>query len=174
MHSPGFATRIVKEEITSYCDFSDKQRKLKCFYKNCFKKLTELPHLSFDCEPTKDRGYFKKKFKNKNKTKTKTKKRFWKTKKRNILPRKYFSKEEPKVYPQGKKKCRCWICSEEGHYANECPNRQKFPEKLKSILEAEIKGYFPSKNIFDGYTQIYILEILDNLSSSDSSTEDLE
>ncbi|XP_035845941.1 uncharacterized protein LOC118479229 [Helianthus annuus] len=172
MHSLGFATRIVKEEIASYCDLSNKQKQLKRFNKDCCKKLAELPQLSFGCEPTKDKGYFKKKYKNK--YKTKTKKRFWKSKKRKFSPGKYFSKEKPKVCPQGKKKCRCWICSEEGHYANECPNRQKFPEKIKFILEAEIEGYFPSENIFDGYTQVYALEIRDNLSSSDSSTEDSE
>ncbi|MFS7926912.1 putative transcription factor interactor and regulator CCHC(Zn) family [Helianthus anomalus] len=49
--------------------------------------------------------------------------------KRKFSPRKYFSKEKPKVCPQRKKKRRCWICFKEGHYANECPNRQKFIKK---------------------------------------------
>ncbi|MFS7941062.1 hypothetical protein Hanom_Chr05g00471761 [Helianthus anomalus] len=34
MHSLGFATRIVKEEIGAYCDFSNKQKQLKRFNKN--------------------------------------------------------------------------------------------------------------------------------------------
>ncbi|KAJ0776987.1 putative transcription factor interactor and regulator CCHC(Zn) family [Helianthus annuus] len=161
MHFLRFATRIVKEEIAAYCDFSNKQKQLKRFNKNCCKKLTKLPKLSFGCEPTRDKGYFKKKYKNK--YKTKTKKRFLENQEKKFSPGKYFFKEKRKVCPQGKKKCRCWICSEEGHYANECPNRQ-----IKFISEAEIEEYFPSENIFDGYTQVYTLEILDNLQSLDS------
>ncbi|MFS7969937.1 hypothetical protein Hanom_Chr09g00815081 [Helianthus anomalus] len=111
MHSLEFATRIVKEEIAAYCDFSNKQKQLKRFNKNCCKKLTELSQLFFGCEPAKDKGYFKKKYKNK--YKTKTKKRSWKTKKRKFSPRKYFPKEKPSVYPKGKKKCHCWIWSKE-------------------------------------------------------------
>ncbi|MFS8022222.1 hypothetical protein Hanom_Chr16g01436901 [Helianthus anomalus] len=87
MHSFGFATRIVKEKIAAYCDFSNKQKQLKLFNKNCCKKLTELPQLSFGCEPIKDKGYFKKKYK------TKTKKHFWKTKEIKFSPEKYFSKK---------------------------------------------------------------------------------
>ncbi|KAJ0605251.1 hypothetical protein HanHA300_Chr02g0060941 [Helianthus annuus] len=65
MHCLGFTTKIVKEEIATYCDFSNKQKQLKRFNKNYCKKLTELPQLSFGCEPVKDKGYFKKKYKTK-------------------------------------------------------------------------------------------------------------
>ena len=57
------------------------------------------------------------------------------------------------------------------NYANECPNRQKFPEKVKLISEAEIEGYFPSENIFDGYNQVYSLKII---YSSDESSDEIE
>ncbi|KAI3786355.1 hypothetical protein L1987_39970 [Smallanthus sonchifolius] len=140
MHSLGFATRIVKEEIVVYCDLSNKQKQLKRFNKSCCKNLTEEPQLSFGCDLLKDKKYFKKKYKKK----YKRKRRFWKTKKKRFSPGRYFSKEKPKICPQEKKKCRCWIYSEEGHYANECPNKQKFSEKTKLVLEAENEGYFPT------------------------------
>nr|AEB54984.1 polyprotein [Dahlia mosaic virus D10] len=61
--------------------------------------------------------------------------------------------------------------SEEGHYVNECPNRQKFPEKVKLIFKAEIEGYYPSENIFDDYMQVYSLEIYESLTDSDTSSD---
>ncbi|CAH1435989.1 unnamed protein product [Lactuca virosa] len=88
--------------------------------------------------------YTKKKYKEKNKKKYKS---FWKKKKRRFSPGKYFkksSKETPKKNnscPQGKKKCRCWICNEEGHYANECPNRKKYPDKVKVLQATNNGGY---------------------------------
>ena len=164
-HSLGFATKIVKEEIAVYCDFSNKQKQLKRFNKNCCEKLTETPQLTFGCDQIKDKKYFKKKYKHK----YKPKKRFWKSKKRKFSPGKYFSKEKPKICPQGKKKCRCWICSEEGHYANECPNKQKFPEKAKIVSLAEEDGYYPTEDTFDEYTNVYSLKIYESSSTSSES-----
>nr|AGR88238.1 reverse transcriptase [Dahlia mosaic virus] len=59
----------------------------------------------------------------------------------------------------------------EGHYANECPNRQQSPEKVKLIKEAEKEGYYPSENIFDDYTQVYSLKIYQSSTDSDSSSD---
>ncbi|KAL1176049.1 hypothetical protein V6Z11_A04G132000 [Gossypium hirsutum] len=38
--------------------------------------------------------------------------------------------------PRKKKDCRCWLCKEEGHYANECPQRYK-KENNKIIRQLE-------------------------------------
>ncbi len=35
--------------------------------------------------------------------------------------------------PKGKKSCKCWVCKEEGHYANECPNRKQQAQKLEAL-----------------------------------------
>ncbi|KAL8237664.1 hypothetical protein R6Q59_018745 [Mikania micrantha] len=135
MHSLGLATRIVKEEISLHCDFSNKQKQLKKFNKKCCEKLTEDQQNLFGCSANKDKKYFKNKYKKR--YKQTSYKKNWNKKKRKFKAGKYFTKkkDEQKICPQCKKKCRCWICSEQGHYANECPNRHKFPEKVKLIQE---------------------------------------
>ncbi|UTQ50643.1 MAG: 64 kDa putative coat protein [Plant associated caulimovirus 1] len=51
--------------------------------------------------------------------------------KRNF-PRRHDLKEDQNC-PRGKRKCRCWICQEEGHYASECRNKDKKPEQNKKL-----------------------------------------
>nr|KAJ0188708.1 hypothetical protein LSAT_V11C900505850 [Lactuca sativa] len=103
--SLSYATKIAKEEIDRICQDRYKQQNLKTISKDCCSILSDFKNFDIG---------------KKNYTK----------KKRKFSPGKYFkkpSKETPKKTtscPQGKKKCRCWICSEEGHYANECPNRK--------------------------------------------------
>jgi hypothetical protein len=51
--------------------------------------------------------------------------------------KKYFRKrrQTPRKYcPKGKKKCVCWICNVEGHYADECPTKKEKDLKEKSKL----------------------------------------
>jgi len=38
-----------------------------------------------------------------------------------------------KTCPRGKKSCTCWLCHEEGHYANECPKKDN---PKKNVLHA--------------------------------------
>ena len=48
--------------------------------------------------------------------------------------KKYFRKKKqtPRKYcPKGKKNCECWLCNDEGHYANECPKKNENKKKLK-------------------------------------------
>nr|KAJ0227912.1 hypothetical protein LSAT_V11C100050250 [Lactuca sativa] len=117
--SLSYATKIAKEEIDRICQDKYKQQKLKTISKDCCSILSDFKNIDIG------KKNYKKKYKNKKKYKS-----FWKKKRRKFSPGKYFkkpSKETPKrttSCPQGKKKCRCWICNEEGHYANECPNRK--------------------------------------------------
>nr|KAJ0188041.1 hypothetical protein LSAT_V11C900505820 [Lactuca sativa] len=103
--SLSYATKIAKEEIDRICQDRYKQQNLKTISKDCCSILSDFKNFDIG-------------------------KKNYTNKKRKISPGKYFkkpSKETPKKTtscPQGKKKCRCWICSEEGHYANECPNRK--------------------------------------------------
>ncbi|CAH1450662.1 unnamed protein product [Lactuca virosa] len=168
-----YATKIVKEEIDRICQDRYKQQRLKTISKDCCNILSDFK--DFDIGR---KTYTKKKYKDKNKKKYKS---FWKKKKRRFSPGKYFkksSKETPKKNtscPQGKKKCRCWICNEEGHYANECPNKKKHPTKVKVLQTANNGGYEALEEEYDGIQHVFILHVDTNSSSSseeDESTTD--
>ncbi|CAH1443991.1 unnamed protein product [Lactuca virosa] len=145
--SLSYATKIAKEEIDRICQDRYKQQKLKTIRKDCCNILSDFK--DFDIGR---KTYTKKKYKDKNKKKYKS---FWKKKKRRFSPGKYFKKslkETPKKNtscPQGKKKDRCWICNEEGHYANECPNRKKYPDKVKVLQAANNGGYEALEEEYD-------------------------
>nr|KAJ0216629.1 hypothetical protein LSAT_V11C300116250 [Lactuca sativa] len=144
--SLSYATKIAKEEIDRICQDRYKQQKLKTISKDCCSILSDFKNFDIG-----KKNYTKKKYKNKKKYKS-----FWKKKRRKFSPGKYFkkpSKETPKKTtscPQGKKKCRCWICNEEGHYANECPNRKKYPDKVKVLQTANNGGYEALEEEYDG------------------------
>ena len=63
-------------------------------------------------------------------------------------PRKRFFKRKKKSDSpsKGVKQCRCWLCKAEGHYANECPKRDKRASKIliaeygEAIEFANLKG----------------------------------
>ncbi|CAH1428738.1 unnamed protein product [Lactuca virosa] len=167
--SLSYATKIAKEEIDRICQDRYKQQKLKTISKDCCNILSDFK--DFDIGR---KTYTKKKYKDKNKKKYKS---FWKKKKRRFSPGKYFkksSKETPKKNtscPQGKKKCRCWICNEEGHYANECPNRKKYPDKVKVLQAANNGGYEALEEEYDGIQRVFILHVDTNSSSSSEEDE---
>ena len=82
---------------------------------------------------------YKQKYKFRKQNFQKYKKRFNREnyKKRYFRWKNYKPSEKRNYCPSGKKKCRCWICNEEGHYANECPRRlqhkKEFPQKSKIL-----------------------------------------
>ena len=164
--SLAYATNIAKEEIVRICQDRYKQQKLKTISKECCSILSDLKNFDIG-----KKTYTKKKYKNKTKKKHKS---FWKKKKkRRFSPGKYFKKspkEPPKKNtscPQGKKKCRCWICNEEGHYANECPNRKKYPDIVKALQIANDRGYEALEEEYDGIQHVFKIYVDTNSSSSD-------
>lgn len=172
--SLSYATKIAKEEIDRICQDRYKQQKLKTISKDCCNILSDFK--DFDIGR---KTYTKKKYKDKKKYKS-----FWKKKKRRFSPGKYlkkYLKETPKKntsWPQGKKKCRCWICNEEGNYANECPNRKKYLDKVKELQTANNGGYEALEEEYDGIQHVFILHVDTNSSSSseedESTTDDSE
>ena len=42
-----------------------------------------------------------------------------------------------------KKTTKCWLCQEEGHKANECPNRKKKEEPESKLKAARVKWHIP-------------------------------
>lgn len=172
MHmSLGYAMKIVTDEIGTICELNKKQKRLKKFNKKCCSFLTE-PTTEFGCKPEK-------KFRKKQKP---YKKKFYKKKsfkrfKKKFTPGKYFKKPtgKAKFCPKGKKNCRCWICSEEGHYANECPNRKQYPEKVKLLEIAHHNGLEPLEEIYSDYEEVYCFikeEPPDSSTESDDESED--
>ncbi|CAA29526.1 unnamed protein product [Figwort mosaic virus] len=171
-YSLAFAKRIIQEEIAKYCDFQRTSKKLKNFSKKCCSKNSLDPLVSFGCRDTKKKD-FKKSSKYKAYKKKKTLKKLWKKKKRKFTPGKYFSKKKPEKFcPQGRKKCRCWICTEEGHYANECPNRKSHQEKVKILIHGMNEGYYPLEDAYTGNLEVFSMEIIEETTSEEESTTD--
>lgn len=66
--------------------------------------------------------------------------------------------------PQGKKDCKCWLCHQEGHYANECPNKKSFQQDDKrrkdlKILDLAYKmDLLPISSEVDSDEELYFLK----------------
>ena len=169
IYSFGFAKRLVQEELSKICELTRVQKKLKKFNKKCCKGVTEKP-TEYGCSPETKKRYKKKK-----------KYRAYKAfkpykKKKKFRPGKYFKPKKKKgskekFCPQGKKNCRCWICSVEGHYANECPNRQKKAEKTLILQEAQRLGLEPIEDPYDGPQEIFILEYQEELRTDEEDSD---
>ena len=170
-NSLAYATRLAKEEIAKICDARYKQKKLKSISKECCENIFDMENLDIGKEKKEKRNFYKKKFKKKYKTS-------WKQKKKKFSPGKYFkksSKDPPEKYcPKGKekKKCRCWTCSEEGHYSNECPNKNQYPAKVKLCRIAFLQGYEPVEDIYENKQYVFYQENKIDRDSSSSSTEE--
>ena len=173
MHmSLGLAMKLVSEEISQICELSKKQKKLKKFNKKCCSFLAD-ESTEFGCKPEKK---YKKSYKKK--YKKFYKKRSFKRSKKKFTSGKYFKPKtlegKAKHCPKGKKNCRCWICSEEGHYANECPNRKQFPDKIKIIEIAENYGLEPIEEAFKGYEEVFYATLEEPPDSNSESSDESE
>lgn len=102
---------------------------------SCDKQDLELPG-RYGCD--------KRHCEKKKKKSRKYKKYYYKKKSYQKYPRykkrRYFRKRKPerKYCPTGSTSCRCWLYNEEGHYANNCPNRK---EKGKGDTKETPKKY---------------------------------
>lgn len=92
--------------------------------------------------------------------------------------RKFFKKKSSYEKPE-KKSCICWLCKAEGHYANECPTKEKrtskaLLEEYEDIIKTvNTKGYEvvysedeDSKSVYPAYTEE------ESSSDSDMSSEE--
>ncbi|UJT32102.1 coat protein [Soymovirus malvae] len=98
----------------------------------------------------------------------KSRKRFFKKK---TKPYKKHRRSRAQDCPTGKKSCRCWLCQEEGHYANECPKKAQKPEGLKALRMAYDIGYIPVESDIDTDSSDIEIYMLDE-SETESSEED--
>ena len=85
----------------------------------------------------KKRRYFKYKPKYKRKSQgTPKRKGYPKYRKRKKYTRRKKYTPKASTSGKGKSSCQCWLCKEEGHYANECPNKKQSQYKESNrILE---------------------------------------
>jgi hypothetical protein len=172
-YSLGYAHRLVKEEISKICDLTKKQKQLKTFSKRCCEKVVEQP-VDYGCSRTTRKSYKRKSYKKY------TKKYRFIRKKKSFKPGKYVKKksfnkipnEKQKFCPKGKKNCRCWICNEEGHYANECPNKKKHENKARMLEQVYSLGYVPIEEPYEDVQEIYILEAELDPGPEDSETNE--
>ncbi|KAL2455489.1 Uncharacterized protein Adt_47254 [Abeliophyllum distichum] len=78
-----------------------------------------------------------------------------------------------KFCPQNKKNCRCWLCNESGHYANECPARLGNEDRVRLLTEIERKGFYPVEDPSDTESLYYMITASESESTDSSeSSED--
>lgn len=108
----------------------------------------------------------------------KTKPKFFK---KNFKRKRFFRKKpryekKDKYCPKGKKSCKCWLCQEEGHYANECPKRDKQKKESRTLRSIVYSGFEPIEDKIDFSDSEEEIYYLDESSSSEeevfSSEED--
>jgi hypothetical protein len=123
-----------------------------------------------------DSSYYYGKIKRKYKKRTHFRKRYFKKRKTKYYKRKGYKKTFKPTFKRkpSPKKCRCYFCKEEGHYANRCP--KKFNKNIKIFeIDDELEkmidnGDFIPINDFhniDSDESIFILTETEYTSSED-------
>ncbi|CAN1188541.1 hypothetical protein LINPERHAP2_LOCUS39388 [Linum perenne] len=64
--------------------------------------------------------------------------------------------------------CRCWLCNEEGHYANKCPKKNKNDKKQEVLRLAYDYGFEPIEDSDCELSDIEIVEFYSESSSDES------
>ena len=179
----GRRIRYLKEEIARMCTERTKNVLMKPVTKACCDKNPRVPG-NYGCDTV-----YRRKHKYRHKKHRKYRKhrhykpRFTRTKGKyyrrsnNFKRRRYYRKKTVinttnPTCPRGKTSCRCWICNEQGHYANECPNKQekKYKEQNKVLEQIFSLGYEPIEDSdISDKEEIYYIE-----SDSDESSETTE
>ena len=134
-------------------------------------KLIDVP-TNWGCEEEKKkRRPFQKRFKRNDKKNWRFKKSSNYSRDRRNPKKRFFKRKSTE--PGKKKTCRCWLCKSEGHYANECPKKDK--RNSKALFE-EYDSVVKIANM-EGF-EIAYSEDEDNMSvysawsEEDSSSED--
>ena len=65
------------------------------------------------------------------------------------------------------KKCKCWLCNEEGHYANKCPKKKKANIKIFEDFN-DLELITDSKDVTENDSIYYLFD--ETLRSSDSES----
>lgn len=122
--------------------------------------------------------YYKKYYRKKYGFKRKPKKYFNKYKnKRTFFKKKRSFRQSKDPCPKGKgPNCRCWLCNETGHYANNCPNRTNQKVNSEKIKMLELAYSFKLEPVEESdlsdTESIYEIETDLDPDSNESSSED--
>jgi hypothetical protein len=157
--SLGSRIEFTKRMISMWCREALENKKAYKIRKNslcCYKDNGQVEQ--FGCYKKKYKPYkkYKRKFKN-----------YKKFSKKNFKPhKKYFKKRNwnKKFKPRNIKKCRCFICNEEGHIAPQCP-KKKDRQNIKTLRIYEK---------FQDDSYIEPIEYFEDLSSECSSIYELD
>ncbi|KAG2669421.1 hypothetical protein I3760_14G033400 [Carya illinoinensis] len=144
----GGRIKFLKDWIAKECSKSSmiKQAKNTKGTALCCKKGDLRTPSQYGCRTTRSKPY-----KKKQNFSRKPKKRRYK-----------FQKRPYKSY--GKKDCKCWLCHQEGHFANECPNKKSFQQDDKrrkdlKILDLAYKMHlYPISSEVESDEELYFLK----------------
>ncbi|CAN1144902.1 hypothetical protein LINPERHAP2_LOCUS14375, partial [Linum perenne] len=142
-------------------------------------KLKKQAKIELCCEQSTDKvGKYgcedKKYYKKKHRKYRKIRKVPYKEYKRNQYkkPNRYFRNrkqyKQTEYCPKGKTNCRCWLCNEEGHYANKCPKKNKNDKKQEVLRLAYDYGFEPIEESGCELSDIEIVEIYSESFSDES------
>ena len=183
----GGRIKFVKEWLQSKCEENRTMVKsdYNRFLRNCCGKFyddgTEPGH--WGCKPS--RRNYKRKGRKKYRFRRYKYRKYYQNRNRKPYRRKFYRKRYQREYQKkeegdnkgkyclrGKTNCRCWICNEEGHYANNCPNKRenssKYKKDLKVLEEIYRMNYEPIEDLEVSESEsIYVLET----DTEDSETE---
>lgn len=177
--------RICDEYILRKCHERKTMKQMKTKVKICCKKTNPNLPGQYGCAP------ISKPKKKKARSTTRSKKSYYKrfkvrkydgkfnyrkpfTRKRKFFRRKPENKRA-RDCPRGKATCKCWLCNEDGHYANACPQRHnqsgKYDRKIKMLEFAYTNSFIPIESDNDSDYEIYTISEQEDYTTSSSSSD---
>lgn len=134
---------------------------------------------NYGCEPKRK---YKKRFNSKpfkKKNPVNNRKQFKEAfKKKNLFRNRKQFKNKRKFCPQNKKNCKCWLCDETGHYANECSKSSNYKDKREILKLLWTEGFEPVEDKkhepLEDVTYVIITSDSESETSSESDTDDEE
>nr|AFL90603.2 coat protein [Blueberry red ringspot virus]AFL90604.2 coat protein [Blueberry red ringspot virus]AJM71346.1 coat protein [Blueberry red ringspot virus] len=178
----GGIAKVIRAYILLQCTKEQEKMQLINVTK-CCPKFEYIPH-KFGCSPNSSRRgrkpTKKPKYSRYYKRRYHTFKPWYKKKRYRMYKRKYQpkyrqrywkNKSTQKYCPKGKKDCKCWICQEDGHYANECPNKDKRRDKVKLLEQLSQVNLEPIENDIISEEELWYLQTDEESEEENSSNE---